>query len=153
VRLLLCVNVCVCLALSGCSGQADNLPRVVICDGQPLEGAAIVLMQDKGTYFARGMTDSQGRFSLDAYESKRGAVPGEYLVTISKTVTIDKATQAVPKTLAEDAEHAAAADPAKANASWVNDLPDKYNSPKTSGLSVTIPDSGTSNIKFEISRS
>lgn len=145
--------------ISGCGPADDGLPRTVqaagtvICDGKPLEGASIVFMQESGNYFARGITDSSGRFSLDAYESKHGAVPGTYKVTVSKTVTVDKATpRTVAKTLADDAQHAAEADAALANVSWVNDLPDKYNNPASSGLTVAIPDDGISNIEIVVSR-
>lgn len=143
----------------GCREADDGLPRtvkatgVVMCDGEPLDGASIVFMQDAGSNFARGMSDANGKFSLDAYESKHGAVPGSYKVTVSKTVTVDKATPtAVPKTLAEDAQHAAEGDPSLASASWVNDLPDKYNSPITSGLSVTVPEEGITDIRLELTR-
>ena len=154
--LVLSMLSCVC---AGCAPADDGLPRtvkaagVVVCDGKPLEGASIVLMQDSGTNFARGITDANGEFSLNAFESKSGAVPGTYKVTISKTVTVDKATpKAVPKALEQDSQHAAEGDAALANASWVNDLPAKYNSPATSGLTVSIPEEGTSDLKLEISR-
>jgi hypothetical protein len=143
----------------GCGPVDDGLPRtvkatgVVLCDGKPLEGAAIVLMQDSGSNFARGISDASGNFSLNTFETKSGAVPGAYKVTVSKTVTVDKATPAsVPKTLAEDSQHAAEGDEGRGSASWVNDLPDKYNSPATSGLSVTIPEEGTSDIRLELTR-
>lgn len=144
---------------TGCGTADDGLPRTVkaagtvVCDGKPLEGASIVFMQESGNYFARGITDSGGRFSLDAYESKSGAVPGTYKVTISKTVTVDKATpKAVPKTLADDAQHAAEGDPSLANVSWVNDLPEKYNNPATSGLTVAIPEDGITDLELVVSR-
>jgi hypothetical protein len=147
-------------SLAGCGAVDDNLPRtvnasgVVYCDGEPLEGAVIVIMQDSGQYFARGATDSRGRFSLDAYESKKGAVPGTYKMTVSKTVEVDKATPVkVSAALQDDAQHAAEGDPGRANVSWVNDLPSKYSSPVTSGLQVTIPDDGTKDLKIELSRS
>lgn len=147
------------MLLIGCGPVDDGLPRtveasgVVTIDGNPLEGGAIVLMQDDGKYFARGISDSRGRFSLDAFESKTGAVPGTYKMTISKTVTVDKATPAsTPKGLAEDQEHAAEGEPDRANASWVNDLPSKYSNPTTSGLQVVIPEDGTSDLKIELTR-
>lgn len=147
------------LALVGCGSGDDGLPRtvdasgVIMCDGAPLDGATILIVQDDGKFYARGMSDSQGRFSLDMYESKPGAVPGTYKATVSKTVTVDKATPSkTPKTLAEDAEHAAEGDPTQANASWVNDLPEKYNNPQTSGLTLTVPDDGSKNLSLEVSR-
>jgi hypothetical protein len=110
-------------------------------------------MQDAGSYFARAISDSAGRFSLDAYESKPGAVPGNYKITVSKTVTVDKATPTkVSKLLTQDSQHAAEANPTNANVSWVNDLPEKYNSPITSGLSISIPEAGTKDLKIELSR-
>lgn len=155
-NLLIVIGLMACL---GCGEVDDGLPRtvkaagVVTCDGQPLEGASIVLMQDSGTNFARGISDARGRFSLAAYETKSGAVPGTYKVTVSKTVTIEKATPSqVPTTLAADSQHAAEGDEGRGNASWVNDLPAKYNSPVTSGLTVTIPEEGTSDIRIELSR-
>ena len=157
-RYLLLISASVLLA--GCGNVDDGLPRtveasgIVTCDGEPLEGGAIVVMQDDGKYFARGISDNRGRFSLDAFETKSGAVPGKYKMTISKTVTVDKATPTVtPKGLDDDQEHAAEGDPERANASWVNDLPNKYSNPTTSGLEVTIPEEGTSDLKIELSRS
>ncbi|MCA9193414.1 MAG: carboxypeptidase regulatory-like domain-containing protein [Planctomycetales bacterium] len=139
----------------GCGPVDDGLPKtvdargVVLLDGDPIEGASIVALHENGTYYARAMSDSSGRFSLDAYESKPGAVPGNYKLTVSKTVTVDKAVNKIPRSLAEEAEHSAA-DGAEANVSWVNDLPRKYNSPITSGLAVSIPESGTDELKLEL---
>lgn len=146
-------------AVSGCGQVDDGNPRTVpasgtiVCDGSPLGGAVIVLMQDSGTHFARGISDGSGKFSLDAFETKKGAVPGSYKATVSKTVTIDKASPVkVEKALVEDAQHAAEGKDARANASWVNDLPDKYNNPATSGITVSIPENGASDLKLEVSR-
>jgi hypothetical protein len=144
---------------SGCGPGDDNLPRtvkaagIVTCDGKPLEGASIVAMDPSGKYFARAMSDKSGSFSLDAYEAKPGAVPGKYNVTLSKTVTVDKATDPkLVKQLKDDAQHAAGGDANAANISWMNDLPAKYNSPASSGLSIVVPDDGTTALKLEISR-
>ena len=144
------------ILLAGCNPD-DGLPKtvpakgVVLVDGEPIEGAVIVLMQDSGSNFARGITDKSGNFSLDTYESKSGTIPGSYKVTISKTVTIENKTK-VSKAVEQEALEAANGDESLANASWVNDLPNKYANPGTSGLSVTVPESGKTDIKFEISR-
>ena len=153
-------NVFVLLAsvpfLIGCNVD-DGLPKTVpakgtvLVDGKPIEGAVIVLMQDTGANFARGITDKSGNFSLDTFETKSGAVPGDYKATISKTVTIENKTK-MSKSMEEEAKEAAAGDESLINASWVNDLPNKYANPGTSGLSVAIPEGGKTDIKFELSR-
>lgn len=142
--------------LSGCNTD-DGLPKtvpakgIVLVDGQPIEGAVVVLMQDSGSNFARGITDKSGNFSLDTFETKRGAIPGDYKVTISKTVTVESRTK-MSKAMEQEALEAAGGDASQINASWVNDLPNKYASPGTSGLNVTIPAAGKTDIKFELTR-
>jgi hypothetical protein len=141
----------------GCSNPDDGLPRTVpakgkvMVNGSPVEGAVVVIMQESGANFARGITDKNGAFSLDAYETKKGAVPGAYKATVSKTVTVDKATK-LSGNMLEEAKAAMGGDDSKINASWVNDLPNQYANPGTSGLSCTIPESGTSEIVFELKR-
>ncbi|MCA9127016.1 MAG: carboxypeptidase regulatory-like domain-containing protein [Planctomycetales bacterium] len=143
------------VSLCGC-GETDNLPRtvkaegIVLLDGSPIDGASIVFAETAGEYYARGFSDDSGRFSLDAFESKRGAVPGSYKVTVSKTVTVENSVnQKQLKSMAEDAEHAATGGE-DANVSWVNDLPPKYANFTTSGIEVTIPEDGTEQIKIEL---
>ncbi len=157
-RNLIWASLC-CLApiWVGCAGD-DGLPRTVnasgtvYLDGAPIDGASVVVAESTGINFAQGFSDSSGRFSLNAFEAKKGAVPGSYKVTVSKTVTVEKAAnQKQMKALAEDAQHAAEGGDATANASWVNDLPNKYASFATSGIEVTIPEDGTDQLKIELS--
>lgn len=145
------------LSISGCGGD-DGLPRtvnasgIVTLDGEPIDGASIVFAEASGTYSAQGLSDANGRFSLNAFESKTGAVPGSYKVTVSKTVTVEKSVnQKAMKALAEDAEHAASGGAENANVSWVNDLPQKYAGFTTSGLEAVVPEEGTDDLKIELS--
>ena len=141
------------LSIAGCTPIDDDLPKTVPASGKitfdekPLEGASIVIMQEGGeNRFAHGVSDSSGKFSLKAFETKDGAVPGSYKVTVSKTVEV--AGKSVPKSLQSDA--AAAGADASQNVSWKNELPNRYNSPVTSGLSVTIPESGVSDLVLDL---
>lgn len=141
----------------GCGGDkwTRNLPAtvpakgVVTLDGQPVEGAAVVFAPaDGGQHTATALTRSDGSFSLNAFPSKSGAVPGEYTIGVSKTV---EAGLTVPKNFnpGEDAAHAEA--PTNASTSgWINALPAQYASPATSGLKATIPPQGTSDLKIEL---
>ncbi len=153
----ICSIVCgVVLVFAGCAGD-DGLPRtvnasgVVTLDGKPIDGASIVFAEASGVNFAQGLSDSSGHFSLDAFEAKKGAVPGSYKVTVSKTVTVEKSVnQKQMKALAEDAQHAADGGDENANVSWVNDLPPRYAGFGTSGLSAVVPEDGTSDLKLEL---
>lgn len=135
----------------GCTPVDDDLPRTVVASGviklddKPIEGAAVVIMQDGGAgRFAHGVSDSSGKFSLAAFETKKGAVPGDYKVTVSKTVEVSG--KSIPKNLKEDAQSAGG--DAASNVSWKNELPDRYNSPVTSGLTITIPETGASDLQI-----
>lgn len=140
--------------LTGCQkGDDRDLPAtveasgVVTLDGQPVEGASVVFIpSDGGQYPAQGLTDSSGRFSLQAFEEKSGAVPGKYAVQVSKTVTVDAQGNEVPPPEADESSH----DTGNSNVHYVNKLPKKYASMATSGLQVEIPAEGISDIKLEL---
>lgn len=142
------------LQLSGCGPEVDNLPRtvnasgVVTLNGSPVEGASIVFVDVNGVYSASSSSDSRGRFSLNAFEAKTGAVPGSYKVMVSKTIEL--ADPLVPDKNApeEEAEHAAEMGPDLVY--WENSLPQKYASIGSSGLAVDIPEDGISDIKLEL---
>ncbi len=135
------------LAVVGCQG--DKGPRtvpakgIVTLDGEPVEGAAIVFIDENGLYPARGYTDANGRFSLDAFEYKTGAVPGTYKVVVTKT--INKAITDPNALKGEEAEHAGE----EADEIIVNALPEKYAIPNGL-LTFTIPEDGTDNLVIEL---
>lgn len=123
---------------------------MVTLDGQPIEGALISLFGEGASadYYATGISDSNGNFSLNMYQQKDGAIPGEYKVKVSKTieVNLDKNPKAAKKLNQEESEHAGEA----SGVHWVNDLPKKYANHMTSGFSVTVPEDGIDDIKLEL---
>jgi hypothetical protein len=135
------------LALLGCSSRGSNLPKtvpaegVITLDGKPVDGAQVVLVPavegaTTGTG-AYGTTDSSGRFSLRAYAEKEGAIPGEYKVQVSKTVEVKL----------EGAKGSLdGGDPVR----FEYGVPAKYTGAKTSGLTVSIPDTGNKDIKLAL---
>lgn len=134
--------------LAGCS-DSNKGPRtvpvegVVTLDGQPIEGASVVFIDDGGQYPAQGRSDADGKFSLSAFEYKTGAVPGSYKATVSRTV-VETAGDEVPAG-SEEAEHAGEA----AGQRVYNDLPGKYAAP--SGiLAFTVPEDGVTDLKIEL---
>lgn len=153
------VSVCmIFLVLSlGCqTRERGNIPRTapvsgtVTLDGKPVAGAGVVFVPT-GTpaYGAYAMTDSAGRFTLKCSETVKGAVPGNYLVQVTKVVPVTDNSQTVT---AEEAEHEAQIKRRFSSESdeTKNVLPEKYASAKTSGIEVTVPAEGIRNLKIEL---
>jgi hypothetical protein len=132
------------LASLGCGSPGGHLPKtvpakgVVTLDGKPVEGAQVVLVPAAaGTTGAYGTTDGSGRFSLRAYEEKDGAIPGDYKVQVSKTVEV-KLTGAKGSL--------DGGDPVR----FEYGVPARYTGVNTSGLTVSIPDAGVSDIQLTL---
>jgi hypothetical protein len=140
---LICVIVGGLIAASGCS-KGSNLPKtvpatgIVTLDGKPVAGAQIVLIPEAETATgAYGTSDASGRFSLRAYEEKEGAIPGAYKAQVSKTVEVK---------LGGAKGSLDGGDPVR----FDYGVPAKYTGARTSGLTATIPDAGTKDIKLEL---
>lgn len=162
-RFILAVLLCSVSGLvvsQGCGSRSrGNIPQTapvsgtVTLDGQPVDGATVVFVPT-GTpaYGAYAVTDSKGHFSLKSSETVSGAVPGKYLVQVTKLVTDTSGKQFV---VAEDVEHAALASGGSAPSTGVsatrNVLPEKYANPKTSGIEVTVPAEGLQNLEIKLS--
>ena len=135
---------CVSLVCLGCGSSGRNLPKtvpatgVVTLDGKPVDGAQVILVPvgDASTG-AFGVTNSSGHFSLRAYDEKDGAIPGEYKAQVSKTIQVK---------VAGAKGSLDGGDPVR----FEYGVPGKYTGAKTSGLSVTIPDAGKSDIKLDL---
>ena len=83
----------VSLCVIGCSGAPDDRPAVVpvtgkiTYKGKPVSGALVNFSSEKSPRSANGMTDSDGRFSLTTFNTDDGAIPGEYQVSVTKSVS------------------------------------------------------------------
>lgn len=137
-RSMICLCTLGLVTWSGCGPKSDlpktvNAEGVVTLDGSPVDLATVVLIPDAGNYSASGVTDKDGKFKLKAFDEKTGAVPGSYKVEITKTVVQDKG-----------------ANGGEAVVSVGYGLPKKYSTFTTSGLTLTIPDQDTKDIKFEL---
>jgi hypothetical protein len=123
--------------LTGC--VADNLPKtvpaegIVTLDGVPVSDATVLFITDTGNNSASGVSNKDGKFELNVFEEKKGAVPGAYKVTVSKTI-VEPASE-------------------KGGETAVNvkyGLPVKYSDLTKSGLTYTLSDQGDKNIKIEL---
>lgn len=134
-RLTTCEFTCVIVALmfaSGCGG-AERIGTVpakgkVLLDGQPLAGANIRFFPDKGPA-ASGFTNDAGEFVMDTNGDNAGVLPGTHQVAVEKMGPFD---------------------PKDAYAPRERITPEKYSSIQSSGITVTIPDEGKTDIVIEL---
>ncbi|MEZ6062551.1 MAG: carboxypeptidase-like regulatory domain-containing protein [Planctomycetaceae bacterium] len=79
------------LPIVGCGGANDRLETspvsgTVTVDGAPVAGASVNFhpVSETKSREAYGITNDQGEFSLTTYDDGDGAVPGTYLISITK---------------------------------------------------------------------
>jgi hypothetical protein len=86
-RAVVVLNCLLILCCVGC-GSASEKPvpagGKVTLKGKPVEGAMVTFTNKKGGRSATGKTEADGSFKLSSINTNDGAVPGEFLVTISK---------------------------------------------------------------------
>lgn len=135
--------------LNGCGGPKGRptIPTepaggTVTLDGAPLGKAEILFVaQSPGAENATALSDENGKFVLTSLNGApgKGALPGEYKVTVSKTET---------KTLAQPKK-----DPVLGE-TWTEDIqlvPTVYMSPDKTPLQATIQ-KGSNNVELELSK-
>ncbi len=158
-----------CLLVAGCDTGPKTVPAegVLTMGGTPLADAAIVVMYPDGNS-ASGASDKDGKFKLN-YLNKIGALPGTDLkVGVSKGENPYGAGEAMaptgpPKDDKEATERMEKAQKMmqdqmkaqqakmKAGGSTVKALVDtKFASPETSGLKLTIPEGGSTELKIAV---
>jgi hypothetical protein len=121
----------------GCSRGA-KMPKTLSVSGKityqnkPLAGAEVGFVSSgdpKTSFSARGITDESGEFKLSTYvdpqHDLRGATVGSYVVTVSKTETMDQ----------EKMREQFATNP---NMEFKKLVPTKYTNPKETPLKATV---------------
>jgi hypothetical protein len=132
----------------GCGGTVDKTkagrPATVTAkgsvtyNGNPLEGAIVVLSPKKAGPAAQAMSDANGNFDLQAFPPDPGAVPGDYIVIITKMSTPEQ------KIIPGGSDGSTTGPPAHSL------IPKKYGRPDQSKLTANIPAGGTESLKFEL---
>jgi len=103
--------------------------------GQPLANYSVTLQPMEGERGATGETDEQGHFVLGTNSQGDGASPGKHRVGIAYLG---------PPASRPDGQNNFTAPQPKVK------LATKYATPETSGLSVEVPPSGSSDLKIEV---
>lgn len=93
------------LAVTGCSGKSHPpvaaVSGTVTYQGKPVDGAAVMFVSSGQEKPATGTTDAEGHFKLTTFTADDGAMPGNYKVTISKTVTNDPMAGKSPEEISQ----------------------------------------------------
>ena len=143
------IGVLVCLS-TGCSGSKISVAYVegiITFEDQPVSGATITFSPKESTgQTAVGYSNEKGVYKLSTQGGKDegGAIPGEYLVAISKSnvplVPLDQATYGQQTTGG-----------GKPGVSPKYDalIPKKYSNTTTSGLTATVS-KGRNNLPFDL---
>ncbi|MFM8476448.1 MAG: carboxypeptidase-like regulatory domain-containing protein [Planctomycetaceae bacterium] len=118
--------------------QAASVPAagVVIWKGQPLAGFRITLHPGDNQRPASGVTDAEGRFVLGTNSLDDGAVPGTHKVSVIPELPVDDGLGSAPT------ESAALKTSVE--------LPAKFASPESSGLTLEVPVGGSSSLQLTL---
>lgn len=138
--------------LSGGCSKGSKAPAtfpvtgVVTYKGMPVDGAAVSLVpRDPKVRSATAMTNAEGKFEVATYysatEQPKGAMPGEYAITVSKT-----SMPMLPEGLTPEQQMAIVtkAGPPK------DLLPAKYLNPLTTPHKVTVKDASPEPLKIDL---
>ena len=131
--------------LLGCSGSNPStypLSGSVTLDGEPLEGAAIMLKPVDGGSNGYGVTDAAGHFEITTYRQGDGALPGDHQVIVSLKKTVQPADMEPNEEEEEGLDDGT--ELAVSNQVEVTSLvPERYADFETSGLTVQVgPENG-----------
>ncbi|MDD3469866.1 MAG: hypothetical protein PHE53_07795 [Thermoguttaceae bacterium] len=141
------LSVCLLMGCGSGSRLEGLVPAegVVTLNGTPVDGASVVFAPKGSTSpssSASAQTDAEGRFQMMTLNPGDGVYPGEYYVTVTKTVIEGEAPVIDPN----DKASKKAVD----TRTVTECLPMVYADITTSGLDQTIAADGNKNIEFKL---
>lgn len=139
--------------LVGCGGTdrgklPDTVPAkgTVTYKGTPVTGATVTFVADGEAPSAFGKTDESGSFELTSFNVGKGAVPGQYRVTITKYTDSEPADVAS----VESDDYVPPELGTELSAGPTNLVPEKFAKPETSELTATVTEDGENDFKFDL---
>jgi len=141
--------VLVAATLVGCGGAGlAPVSGTVTMDGSPLEGATVTFHPQPGVKSngGSGTSDAAGKFTVLTPQGKRGIIPGDYSITVSRRKLSEKAQKMI-----DDAK-ASGITPMVSDREMAETLPKPYSKPETSPLRVSIA-AGGGDVPVEIESS
>jgi hypothetical protein len=152
------ITLILCGFAIGCGGSDSKAPPepvfpvtgVISFNGAPVVGADVTFLSaDGGDRSAFGRTNDAGEYQLTTFSANDGAVPGRYVVTITKIAsTAPEVPAADVESEAYDppgvGESTSPAEPAK------SELPERYADQTTSGLTAMVQEIESNSIDFTL---
>ncbi|MDR3108483.1 MAG: hypothetical protein LBU65_02175 [Planctomycetaceae bacterium] len=130
--------------LSGCSQSGIGVSPVsgtITLNGEKVGGAFVSFVsKDGSTRNASGVTDDAGHFELQTSGATHaGAMPGEYIVLVSKTINVDKTGRELVPADTPPSPVPSGNSTAMSSMPLVKSvLPEKYNMPAKPLLEATV---------------
>jgi len=156
VSAMLLLGGCVVIASLGCAegpGIPADLPALTPCtitvthNGEPVEGASVLMSPQSGEYSAAGTTDSAGKAVMSTDGKYEGVVAGEFVATVTK---LEKSDYVAPPQPDDPEEYMKWEEELKNQPQPENLLPEKYASFGTSGLTVTVAEGAPAEVTLEL---
>jgi len=147
--------------LSGCTKQPSRpktyqVHGTVTFNGKPVEGATVTFVSKEGAtgepkpQAATAITDSNGRYAIGTFATGDGAIPGEYLVKVTKYRTTQQQQSVGNDPESQMQAYLQYQQGKQQQAGPQNELPAKYENEKTSGLFITVqPNDNTFDIDLK----
>ena len=134
-----------CFLALGCNNNPHGVimvTGVVTLDGSPLEGATVTFCPPDGNLAAVGLTNEQGKFTLNSGSSKAGtgAQPGTYHVTVTKK-KMEGGDAAPPR-----ADAVSVYKPPQ----FINLIPVRYGDPETANLQAVVEKGKKNHFVYEL---
>jgi hypothetical protein len=128
--------------LPSCSSgnKPVEVEGVVLLENEPVAEATVLFIPDgKSGQPAHGMTDEKGNFQLTTFKENDGAFPGNYKVTVAKSVPPPQPPEADPGDSKSVVAHFKAI---KQHKKEKSPLPTIYANEKTTPFHYTVPVEG-----------
>jgi hypothetical protein len=155
------------LILAGCGGGSDRpslapASGIVTLNDEPVEGASLTFVPVAGGRPGSAITDAQGRYTIKTYQDAPGAIIGEHKVAVIKisgpgvyAIQGDAPAKPPASEGADDGSDSlseiAVFDSAEAKEpEIIYDVPQKYMNANESGLLVTVPPEGSSELHLQL---
>lgn len=153
VVVLNCLLVLCCLGCGSASEKPVPTGGKVTLKSKAVVGAIVTFYSKSGGRSATGKTEADGSFKLSSINTNDGAVPGEYLVTISKqeakgggSADVD-ISQGYGENYGKMMGAAAGGNMAKV---LTETIPAKYADPAQSGLAKSVVKGEENNFNFDL---
>lgn len=139
------------LMILGCGGRRDSRPATVPVSGRVTHGGeavaeALVVFYPTtaNAAAAQARTDADGRYELTSFRPSDGAVPGSYIVLVTKQLAENEMT---PQESRAYFDRTGTPPPLP---TYKDLLPKKYGSHETSGLTAEVTADGDNQLDFDL---